>query len=95
VALAAELLGMAALVGGGSAWAARQRAERLAATGREVNAALAEAADLRGQTRAMPIGDLAQWDQVLAAAQHAASLLARGEGGTPSCTAASGPCWRP
>jgi serine/threonine-protein kinase len=80
VALAAALLGMAALVGGGWAWAARQRAERLAATGREVNAALAEAADLRGQARAMPIGDLARWDQALAAARHAASLLARGEG---------------
>jgi serine/threonine-protein kinase len=80
VALAASLLSIAALVGGGWAWAARQRAGRVAATGREVNAALAEAADLRGQARAMPIGDLTRWDQALAAARHAASLLARGEG---------------
>jgi serine/threonine-protein kinase len=80
VALAASLLGMALLIGGGWAWAARQRAARVAATGREVNAALAEAADLRGQARAMPIGEITRWEQALAAARHAASLLARGEG---------------
>jgi serine/threonine-protein kinase len=82
VALAASLLGMVMLIGGGWAWAARQRAMRLAATGREVNAALAEAADLRGQARAMPIGDLNKWDRAQAAARHAAALLARGEGDT-------------
>ena len=80
VALAASLLGMTVLVYGGWAWAVRQRDARIAATGREVNAALAEATDLRGQARAMPIGDLTQWEQALAAARHAASLLARARG---------------
>ncbi len=80
VALAASLIGTAVLVGGGWAWTAEQRAERAAVTGREVNQALAEAAELRGRARATGGGDLALLELSLAEAKRSTSLLARGEG---------------
>ncbi len=80
VALAASLIGTAVLVGGGWAWTAEQKAERAAVTGREVNQALAEAAELRGRARATGGGDLALLELSLAEAKRSTSLLARGEG---------------
>ena len=80
MALAASLIGTAVLAGGGWAWTAEQRAERAAVTGREVNQALAEAAELRGRARATGGGDVALLELSLAEAKRSTSLLARGEG---------------
>ena len=49
-------------------------------TGREVNQALAEAAELRGRARATPGGDPALLDLSVAEAKRGTSLLARDEG---------------
>jgi serine/threonine protein kinase/tetratricopeptide (TPR) repeat protein len=80
VALSASLVSTAALVGGGWAWTATQRAERATVTGREVNQALAEAAGLRGRAKATPGGDPALLDLSVAEAKRGTSLLARDEG---------------
>jgi tetratricopeptide (TPR) repeat protein len=80
VALAASLVSTAALVGGGWAWIATQRAERATVTGREVNQALAEAAELRGRAKATRGGDPALLDLSVAEAKRGSSLLALDEG---------------
>jgi serine/threonine-protein kinase len=49
MALAASVLGSVLLVGGGWAWVVRERAERAATFSRQVNAALVEANQRRGQ----------------------------------------------
>jgi serine/threonine-protein kinase len=79
LALATSLLSIAALVAGGWAWEGSQRARRAALTAREVNQALAEAADLRGRARVAPAADGAALEMALAEVKRAASLLARGD----------------
>jgi tetratricopeptide (TPR) repeat protein len=80
VALAASLLVIAGLAGGGGSYLAWQRAERRAITERGVAAALAEARVWRDQARrAAAIGNLDQWATALAAAGHARGLMAQGE----------------
>jgi eukaryotic-like serine/threonine-protein kinase len=79
VALAASVLGLIVLVGGGWAYLAQQRAARRAATERIVNEALDQASLLRGQARAAPVGDLSKWSEALAAANEARSSLEAGE----------------
>ncbi len=61
VALAASVLGLIALGGGGWAYFAQQRAARQAATERVVTEALDKATLLRGQAKAAPVGDLSKW----------------------------------
>jgi len=79
VALAASLLVTAAVVGGGWAFLARQRAARLVATTRVVTDALSEAERLRGQAQSAALGDLTKWSDALGAAKRARDLLAEGE----------------
>jgi serine/threonine-protein kinase len=81
VALAASVLAMALVLGGGGTYLARQRAAREAATAVAVNRAMAEAALLWDQARRAPVGDLAAWGGALGAARRAAELLEQGEGG--------------
>jgi serine/threonine-protein kinase len=79
VALAASVLVIAGLVGGGWAYFARQRTARLMATTRVVTDALAEAERLRGQAQSAALGDLAKWSEAIGAAKRARDLLAEGE----------------
>jgi serine/threonine-protein kinase len=80
VALAASVLALVVLGGGGWLWLAYQRAERQRETARAVEKALAEATSLRGQAKTEPPGDLTTWSTALAAARRAQGLLERGEG---------------
>jgi serine/threonine-protein kinase len=80
VALAASVLVIAGLVGGGSAYLAQQRAERRAATERGVTEALAEVGVWRDQARKAAVtGNLDHWTTVLAAARHAQDLVTQGQ----------------
>ena len=79
VALAASVLGLIVLGGGGWAYFAQQRAARRAATERVVNEALEQATLLRGQAKAAPVDDLSKWTEALAAANQARSSLDAGE----------------
>jgi tetratricopeptide (TPR) repeat protein len=80
VALAAAVIGLVVLGGGGWAYLARQRAERRAITERGVTAALAEARVWRDQARtATATGNLEPWAAALGAARHAHDLVAQGE----------------
>ncbi len=54
LALAASIVGLFAVGGGGYAWDQRQKAERSARTARAVDEALADAARLRGEARSRP-----------------------------------------
>src|SRR5262249_26314473 len=71
-------------VGGGAyAWAQRERAERAAKTGRAVDGALADAARLRGEAQAAPLGEMAKWAEALSSAKRAQGLLAQGDAEAP------------
>ena len=78
VALAASILGSILLGGGGWAYMASQRAERLAVKSRAVTGALAEADRLRGQAQEAA-DDVSKWAAALGAASHARDVLAEGE----------------
>ncbi len=69
--------------GGGYAWAQQQKSARIARTARAVDAALADAARLRGEALAAPPGDLARWAEAVSAARRAEELLAQGEADAP------------
>jgi serine/threonine-protein kinase len=79
VALAASILGLIVLGGGGWAYFAQQRAVRRAATERVVTEALDMATLHRGQATVAPVGDLSKWSDALAAANQARSSLDAGE----------------
>ena len=79
VALAASILGLLVLGGGGWAYFARQKAIRQAATERVVSDALDKATLLRGEAKAAPVGDLSKWSEALAAVKEANSSLESGE----------------
>ncbi len=79
VALAATVLGLIVLGGGGWAYLAQQRAARRAATERIVTEALEMATLARGRAKAAPVGDLSKWSDALAAANRARSSLDAGE----------------
>jgi serine/threonine-protein kinase len=79
VALAASVLVMAAVIGGGWAYLVRQRAARLLATNRVVTEALAEAERLRGQAQAAAVGEMSKWTEAIGAAKRARDLAAQGE----------------
>ena len=72
------------LIGGGFyAWGQRQKAERIARTTRAVDAALADAARLRGEALAAPPDDMERWGEAVSAAKRAEGLLAQGETDAP------------
>ncbi|MGO9471262.1 MAG: tetratricopeptide repeat protein [Isosphaeraceae bacterium] len=79
VALAASVLVVVGLLGGGSTYLARQRMARLAATSRAVTEALAEAERLRGQAEAAADDNQVKWFEAVVAARRARDLLAEGE----------------
>ncbi len=79
MALAASVLGMILLGGGGWAYFSQQRAARQAATERVVTQALDKATLLRGQAKAAPVDDLSKWTEAVAAANQARSSLDAGE----------------
>ena len=77
-ALAASIVGLIALGGGGYGWSLRQHADRRSRTAAAVDEALTEAARLRGEARANP-GAASEWAEALAAARRAEGLLRQGE----------------
>jgi serine/threonine-protein kinase len=77
--LAASLLALAVLAGGGGLWLAWQRAARVEAADREATAALREASLLVGRARAAPEGELTPWAEATQAARRAEASLARPE----------------
>ena len=79
VALAAAVVGMVALGGGGVAWLQHQRASRASATARVVNDALAESMRLEGEALAWGANDTARWDTAITEARRADDLLGQGE----------------
>ena len=83
VALAASVMGLMVLGGGGSVYFAQQRAARQVATENVVNEAINKANLLRGQAKAAPVGDLSRWTEVLAAGNEAKSALKAGESSDP------------
>lgn len=78
-ALAASVLATALIVGGGSAWLARDRMANALRTAASVDKALAEAGLRLDQARSAPAYDRATWVEAIEAARRAELLLARGE----------------
>ena len=72
--LAAAMLALAALGGGGYSWMKQQRAGRLAATARAVNEALDQAVRHQGEARAAG-DDLSKWAVALAQVDRADDLV--------------------
>jgi serine/threonine-protein kinase len=86
VALAASVLTLAAVVGGGWTYLARQRTERRAITARGVAGALAEARVWRKEAqKADTTGNLERWSAALVAARHARDLATQGEASAALC----------
>jgi serine/threonine-protein kinase len=83
VGLAASVIALMALGGGGFIWNQGQKAARIAKTARGVDEALAEASRLQGEAQAAPPVDLAKWTLALSAAKRARDLLAQGEADAP------------
>ena len=81
LAVAASIVGIVILAGGGWVYLQQLRAGRRAATERVVIQALDEATLLWGQARSAAVGDLSPWSTALNAAKKAEGLLAAGEGG--------------
>jgi serine/threonine-protein kinase len=79
-ALAASVILITLLAGGGFEWVRRQQAARQEKSAREINLALDEASMLRGRARAAPGGDPAGLELALAEARRAESLLAQSGG---------------
>jgi len=79
--LAASLLALAVLLGGGGLWLTWQRAAQVEAADREATAALGEAARLLGRARAAPEGELTPWLEATQASRRAEAALARPEVG--------------
>ncbi len=77
--LAAALIGLIVLGGGGYAWSQRQRAARAYRVAHAVNEALADAERLQAEAQAAAPGALVKWSEAFSAAQRARSLLAQGE----------------
>ena len=79
IALAASIVGLLLMGGGGWAYLAHQRSARQASTERIVTEAIDKANLLSGQAKMAPIGDLARWSDTLAAAKEARSSMEAGE----------------
>jgi serine/threonine-protein kinase len=81
VGLAASLLALAGLVGGGGLWFTWQRAARLEAADHEATVGLREASLLLGRARAAAEGELTPWVEAARASRQAEALVARSEVG--------------
>jgi tetratricopeptide (TPR) repeat protein len=81
MAVAASVLGLLIVGGGGWAYLQRLKADRRAAVERRVTAVLDEANLLRGQASTAPAGELGRWDEAIAAARRAEVMLDDGEAG--------------
>jgi serine/threonine-protein kinase len=79
VGLAASILALAALAGGGGLWLTHERAARAEASSREATEALHEASLLLGRARAAPDGEMTVWAEATQAGKRAEGLLARAE----------------
>src|SRR5262249_6415428 len=79
--LAASLLALVALGGGGGLWLTWQRAARVEAADREAAAALREASLLLGRARPAPEGDFTPWLEATRGSRQAEALLPRPEVG--------------
>ncbi len=79
VGLAASLIGLMALGGGGFALIERQKAERASRTTQAVNDALADAARFQGEAMSAPSDELGKWGEAVEAVKRAEALLAQGE----------------
>jgi serine/threonine-protein kinase len=77
--LAASMLALVALGGGGGLWLTHQRADRAEASAREATAAMHEASLLLGRARAAPEGEMTPWAEASQAAKRADGLLLRPE----------------
>src|SRR5207248_9160200 len=77
--LAASILALAALGGGGGLWLTHERAGRAEASAREATAAMHEASLLLGRARAAPEGEMTPWAEATQAARRAEAMLARAE----------------
>jgi eukaryotic-like serine/threonine-protein kinase len=79
IGLAASLLALVALAGGGGLWVVWQRAARLETADREATAALGEVSLLLGRARAAPEGQLIPWAEATQASRRAEATAARTE----------------
>jgi serine/threonine-protein kinase len=77
--LAASLLALAAVLGGGGLWLSWQRAARVEAVDREATAALRDASLVLGRARAAPEVELTPWVEATQASRQAEAVLARPE----------------
>jgi serine/threonine-protein kinase len=75
MALAASIIGLVLLGGGGWAHLDRIRANRRADTDRLVSLRLEDATLLRGQAKTAAVGDLSKWSEATTTARDAQSLL--------------------
>jgi serine/threonine-protein kinase len=80
--LAASLVGLMVLLGGGYAWNERQKAARVSRIARAVDDALADAARFRGEALAASPEDSGKWAEAASAIERAEALLAQGEAHT-------------
>ena len=83
IALAASVVGLMLLGGGGWAYLAQQRSARQATTERVVTGAIEKATLLRGLAKAAPVGDLSKWGEAFTAASQAEATLQAGEPTAP------------
>ena len=81
MAIAASVLAILIVGGGGWGYLQRLKLERRAAIERAATAAIDEANLLWGQASAAPIGEPGRWDEAISAARRAEGLLAGGEAG--------------
>ncbi len=79
VGLAAAVLALMTVGGGGYLWNEEQKAARVAKTNRVVDEALADVSRLWGEAKAAPAGEMDRWGEVFSAAKRAEGLLAQGE----------------
>jgi tetratricopeptide (TPR) repeat protein len=77
--LAASILALAALAGGGGLWLSHERVTRAEASSREATEALQDASRLLGRARSAPEGEMAAWAEATQSAKRAEGVLARDE----------------
>ncbi len=94
MALAASVLGLVILGGGGWTYLRQARKARRAAVEGSVTEAVDEAMQLWGRVRSAHVDDPAGWSEALNTARRAEGLLAGGEAGTRRDREGGARCWR-